>query len=449
MKMIRGVERLSCKDKLRELDLFSLERRRLRGDLIEAFQSLKRAYKKDGVELFTRASSDGTKDFQLQLNIVYNLRNDNRRFVQGAFTNLLAVLIQSVDMKLDLIPTIVPKTALRILKFPVEKRSIFENDEVGDGVIEQLGEHWHPAKINPPQSFRSFDKETKHAEPLLRRREDRQHSIPIPYELPLEDAIMLPFHENHDKKHEATGAQDGKPEQQEMDMRGKQWYVQAPFRYWKAAIRSPWCLLFSQPVFIGEVLQASGHLRGPPLDLLQQVHVLLMLGAPELDAVLQLGTYKSGVEGENHLPQPAGHDSDAVQDAIGFLGCQCTLPAHVELLINQHLQVLLLSTALYPFFAHSVFVHRIALTHVQDLALGLVEFDEVITRPFLKPVKVLLDGTPSHQHVDRTTQVHVIGKLTEGVLNANIYVNNTDVKQYQSQYQPLRNTTHHCLPLGH
>ncbi|KAK4812888.1 LOW QUALITY PROTEIN: hypothetical protein QYF61_024244 [Mycteria americana] len=43
----------------------------------------------------------------------------------------------------------------------------------------------------------------------------------------------------------------------------------------------------SQPVFIGEVLQPSDHLHGPPLDSLQQVHVLLMLGSPELDAVLQ------------------------------------------------------------------------------------------------------------------------------------------------------------------
>ncbi|KAK4829738.1 hypothetical protein QYF61_006447 [Mycteria americana] len=43
----------------------------------------------------------------------------------------------------------------------------------------------------------------------------------------------------------------------------------------------------SQPVFIGEVLQPSDHLHGPPLDLLQQVHVL-MLGAPELNTVLQV-----------------------------------------------------------------------------------------------------------------------------------------------------------------
>ncbi|KAK4828307.1 LOW QUALITY PROTEIN: hypothetical protein QYF61_025319 [Mycteria americana] len=117
----------------------------------------------------------------------------------------------------------------------------------------------------------------------------------------------------------------------------------------------------SQPVFIGEVLQHPYHLCGPPLGSLQQVHVLLMLGAPQLNTVLQVGSHKSGVEGQNHLPQPTSHTSfDAAQDATGFVGCKCTLLGHVELLINQHPQVLLLRTALNPFSTQPVLVLGIA-----------------------------------------------------------------------------------------
>jgi len=41
--------------------LFSLEKRRLRGDLIAAFQYLKEAYKKDGDRLFSRACCSRTR----------------------------------------------------------------------------------------------------------------------------------------------------------------------------------------------------------------------------------------------------------------------------------------------------------------------------------------------------------------------------------------------------
>jgi len=60
-KMIRALEHLSYEDRLRKLGLFSLEKRRLRGDLTAAFQYLKGAYRKDGEGLLTRVCSDRTR----------------------------------------------------------------------------------------------------------------------------------------------------------------------------------------------------------------------------------------------------------------------------------------------------------------------------------------------------------------------------------------------------
>ncbi|KFQ57755.1 hypothetical protein N334_13002, partial [Pelecanus crispus] len=60
-KMIQGMEDLSYEARLRELRLFSLEKRRLRGDLIAAFQYLKGVHRKDGEKLFSKAYCDRTR----------------------------------------------------------------------------------------------------------------------------------------------------------------------------------------------------------------------------------------------------------------------------------------------------------------------------------------------------------------------------------------------------
>jgi len=56
--MIQGLEPLCWEDRLGELRLFSPEKRRLRGELIVAFQYLIGTYKKDRDKLFSRACCD-------------------------------------------------------------------------------------------------------------------------------------------------------------------------------------------------------------------------------------------------------------------------------------------------------------------------------------------------------------------------------------------------------
>lgn len=132
-------------------------------------------------------------------------------------------------------------------------------------------------------------------------------------------------------------------------------------------------LHLSLPLFVGEVLQSSDDLCHPTLDTLQQLYIILVLGALSLGAVMQVGPYEGRTEVYSHLPHPSGHlSSDAAQDVV----CQaqnvhCWLASDFSS-IRKH-KVLLDRAALNEFSYQCVYLHGTVLTQVLYLALGLVE----------------------------------------------------------------------------
>ena len=76
--MKQGLEYFSYEDRLKELGLLCLDKRRLLGELIVAYQYLKGVYKHEGSQLFTWVDSDMTRGngfklkegrFMLELNL--------------------------------------------------------------------------------------------------------------------------------------------------------------------------------------------------------------------------------------------------------------------------------------------------------------------------------------------------------------------------------------------
>ncbi|KAK4819900.1 hypothetical protein QYF61_014635 [Mycteria americana] len=94
-----------------------------------------------------------------------------------------------------------------------------------------------------------------------------------------------------------------------------------------------------QPLPISLVLQTLPQLRCPCLDTLQPLNVSLVARGPTLNTAFEVRPHQCRVQGHNHCPTPAGHAiPDTSQDAVGFLGHLGTLPAHIQLAVDQHPQ---------------------------------------------------------------------------------------------------------------
>lgn len=171
------------------------------------------------------------------------------------------------------------------------------------------------------------------------------------------------------------------------------------------------------------------------------MHVSLIPGAPELNAVLQVVFHKSLV-GDTHLPWLADH---IVFDQARIRLSLRTASSHWWFIVVTS-TTRFFPTGLLLIHSLSSLYSCLGLPQPRCRTLHLALLNHVFSWvPPLKSVKVPLDFIPSLQHVSCNSVIH---ELAESALSLTVCAIDKDVK-LQYQYWPLRHTTHHWSPLGH
>jgi len=136
--MMRGLEQLSYEERLRELGLVSLKKRKLRGDLIKAYKYLKCGCQQDGTRLSSAVPSDRTRSSGHKLK--------HRKFHLNMRKNFFTL---SVTEQWNRLPReVVESPSLKILKTRLD---VFLCNLLSVNVLQQGGwTRWSPEVLSNP-----------------------------------------------------------------------------------------------------------------------------------------------------------------------------------------------------------------------------------------------------------------------------------------------------------
>lgn len=157
------------------------------------------------------------------------------------------------------------------------------------------------------------------------------------------------------------------------------------------------------------MLHPSDHLQGPLLDP-TPTGLCLCPGNSVLNAVLQWDLTRSEQRGT--IISLVLAILLLVQDTVGFLSCRHNLPAHVQHLIRQQSEALLLRVSLSK--DHPAHICTWDCTYpCARLCIWPCWTACCFMVPSQKSVKVPLDGISSFQYINYTTHLGIVSKLVE------------------------------------